>query len=136
MKTTMHPLWDKDLRLFESMKGHYQSANEENFFKTIRYKQEYECTALNDLLVSEYENTDEIYVVRMYNEEYVVGHGIDTNGANEEHAMCLSEALSLNLKTLGFVEKDITLWEWLRNCDYHVVNYDRNYDTIGNGKRR
>ena len=99
-----HILWDKDAALFSSMKGKYQSVNEENFFKNMQYKQEYEPTALNDLIVSEYENKDEIYIVRMHNEEYVVGHGIDSNGAQEEHVMCLSNALTLNLKALGYLE--------------------------------
>lgn len=93
-------------------------------------EQEYEPTALNDLIVSENENKDEIYMVRMYNEEYVIGHGVGSDGANEVHAMCLSEALALNLKLLGFIERNLTLWQWLRECDYSVVNYKRNYDIL------
>lgn len=135
MRTEKNILWADDKKLFESMKGHYSSVNEENFFKNIQYKQEYECSALNDLLVSESENSDEIYVVREIYDEYVVGHGIGTNGAQEEHVMNLSEALSLNLKELGFIDRDLTLLEWLRECDYAVVNYERNYDLIENGKR-
>lgn len=69
-------IWDEDAALFASMAGNYQSANEENFFKDMQHKEEYEPTALNDLIVSEYENKDEIYMVRMYNEEYVIGHGV------------------------------------------------------------
>ena len=130
-----HKLWDADATLFASMKGNYQSNNEENFFKTMQYKQECEATALNELLVSEYENPDEIYIVRMYNEEYIVGQGIGTNGANEEHVMCLFEALNLNLKELGFLDRDVTLIDWLRECDYSVVNYERNYDLMADGKR-
>lgn len=136
MSTIKHKLWDEDASLFTAMKGNWLTANEENFFKNMQYKQEYEPTALNDLIVSEYENDDEIYVVRMYNEEYAVGHGIGTDGAYEEHAMCLSEALALNLKSLGYIERNLTLWEWLRECDYNVVNYERNYDILENGKRR
>lgn len=135
MNTKKHELWDEDKKLFESMKGHYQSVNEENFFKNMQFKQEYECTSLNDLIVSEYENEDEIYIVREYNEEYVVGHGIETDGVQEEHVMNLSEALALNLKNLGFLNRDVTLLQWLRECDYQVVNYERNYDIIENGKR-
>lgn len=135
MNTEKNELWDVDKNLFASMKGKYISVNEENFFKNIQYKQEYECTALNDLLVSEYENHDEIYIVREIYEEYVVGHGIGTNGAHEAHVMNLSEALALNLKEIGFIDRDLTLWEWLRECDYAVVNYERNYDIIENGKR-
>ncbi|MGN1219720.1 MAG: hypothetical protein ACI4TU_02125, partial [Candidatus Cryptobacteroides sp.] len=112
------------------MKGQYQSAGEENFFKNMQYKEEFEATALNDLLVSEYENDDEIYIVRMYNEEYLVGYGIDSDGGNEVHTMCLSDALKVNLKELGLPEKNLTLWEWLRESDYAVVNYERNYDIL------
>lgn len=133
MSTKKHKLWDADARLFASMKGKYQSVNEENFFKNMQYKQEYEVTALNELIVSEYENDDEIYIFRMYNEEYVVGHGIDSDGAQEEHVMCLSDALSLNLKDLGFIDRDITLLQWLRERDYDMVNYERNYDLTENG---
>ena len=128
-----HKLWDADAKLFASMKGNYQSKNEENFFMNMQYKEEYQATALNDLLVSEYENQDEIYIVRMYNEEYIVGQGIGTDGINEEHVMCLFEAL--NLKELRFLDRDLTLLDWLRECDYSVVNYERNYDIIENGKR-
>lgn len=135
MNTKKHKLWSADEQLFASMEGNYLSVNEENFFKNMRYKQEYECTSLNDLIVSEYENNDEIYVIREYNEEYIVGHGIGTDGAQEEHVMNLSEALALNLKQLGFIERDLTLLDWLRECDYNVVNYERNYDIIENGKR-
>lgn len=135
MKTEKHKLWDADAKLFASMKGNYQSKNEENFFMNMQYKEEYQATALNDLLVSEYENQDEIYIVRMYNEEYIVGQGIGTDGANEEHVMCLFEALNLNLKVLGFLDRDVTLLDWLRECDYSVVNYERNYDLMADGKR-
>ncbi len=135
MNTEKNKLWDGDEKLFSSMKGNYMSKNEENFFKNIQYKEEYECTALNDLLVSEYENADEIYVVRQVYEEYVVGQGIGSNGIKEEHVMCLSDALALNLKGLGFIDRNLTLWEWLREYDYSVVNYERNYDIIENGKR-
>ena len=135
MNTEKHKLWDVDEILFSSMKGNYSSSNEENFFKNIQYKQQYECTALNDLLVSEYENPDEIYVVREIYEEYVVGHGIGSNGVNEEHVMCLSDALALNLRELGYIDRNLTLLEWLKECDYAVVNYERNYDILGNGKR-
>lgn len=130
-----HKLWDADAKLFASMKGNYQSKNEENFFMNMQYKEEYQATALNDLLVSEYDNPDEIYIVRMYNEEYIVGQGIGTDGVNEEHVMCLYEALNLNLKELGFLDRDVTLLDWLRECDYNVVNYERNYDLTTDGKR-
>ena len=68
-------------------------------------------------------------------DEYVVGHGIGTNGAHEVHAMNLSEALAVNFKAEGFLNRDITLWQWLREKDSEIVNYGRNYDILDNGKR-
>jgi hypothetical protein len=135
MDNSKNQLWDVDAKLFASMKTGSLTPNEANFFKNMQYKQEYEVTALNDLLVSEYENDDEIYVIRMNYDEYVVGHGIETDGAQEVHVMNLSEALAVNFKTEGFLNHDITLWQWLREKDYEIVNYGRNYDILENGKR-
>lgn len=123
-----HIIPKEDDILFRSMKGHYVSSNEENFFKHLQYKEEYEITGLNDLLVSEYENEDEIYLVRMYYEEYLVGQGIGSDGAREEHVMTLSEALAINLKNAGLLNQNLTLLEWLRERDYMCVNYNRNHD--------
>lgn len=123
-----HELLNEDKVLFEKMETQYVSDNEKNFFKNIRYKQEFEITGLNDLLVSEYENSDEIYIVRECYEEYIVGHGIGADGAQEEHVMSLSEALNLNLKDLGYIDRNVTVLEWLRECDYVYVKYNRNYD--------
>lgn len=128
MKREKHRLSWEDSALFESMKGRYVSENEAEFFRKMQHKEEQEITGLNELLVSEYENDDEIYLVREYYEEYLVGHGIGTDGAEEEHVMTLSDALSLNLKELGFIDRDLTLLEWLRESGYRYVNYDRNYD--------
>ena len=60
MANKVHDLWAEDKALFERMRGNYVSNNEANFFKNIQYKQEHEITGLNDLLISEYENQDEI----------------------------------------------------------------------------
>ena len=128
MKREKHRLSREDSALFESMKGRYVSENEAEFFRKMQHKEEQEITGLNELLVSEYENDDEIYLLREYYEEYLVGHGIGTDGAEEEHVMTLSDALSLNLKELGFIDRDLTLLEWLRESGYRYVNYDRNYD--------
>lgn len=46
--------------------------------------------------------------------------------------MSLSEALSLNLKDLGFLDRNVTLLEWLREYDYNCVNYSRNFDLTKN----
>lgn len=128
MNTKKNIIPQEDVLLFNQMENKYTSVNEENFFKNMKYKEEYEVTALNDLIVSEYENDDELYIVRECYEEYIIGHGIGTDGAYEMHVMSLSEALSINLKDEGFIDRDITLFEWLRENDYQYVNYNRNHD--------
>lgn len=132
-KFSKHKLWDEDEKLFEEMAQNHVSENEKNFFSIIRHKQEFEITGLNELLVSEYDNPDEIYIVREYYEEYVIGHGINTDGEHEVHVMNLSEALALNLKEIGFIDRDLTLLEWLRESDYRYVNYQRNWDKVYHG---
>lgn len=126
MNSDKNSLWDADEQLFASMEGNYTSANEANFFKNLHFKQEYEPTLSNELLVSEYDNDDEIYLVRVEYEEYLVGHGSPPL-QKEVHVMNLSEALATHLKDVGF-DKDLTLFEWLRMRDYADVRYNRNHD--------
>lgn len=126
MNSNKNTLWDVDEQLFASMEGNYKSANEANFFKNLHFKQEYEPTLSNELLVSEADNDDQVYLVRVEYEEYLVGVGIYPH-QKEVHAMNLSEALAVNLKDIG-IEKDITLLDWLRARDYADVKYNRNHD--------
>ncbi len=109
------------------MEEGYQSENEAVFFKTLKYKQESEVALSNELLVSELENPDQVYLVRVEYDEYIVGVGPDEK--NEVHVMNLSEALAVNLEALGLL-RSITLLEWLRSRDYDGVRYDRNYDKV------
>lgn len=123
-----HKLVAEDKALFESMVGHYQSENEREFFEKQRYKQEYVMTSSNDLLLHEDNNEDRIYIVRCWYEEYVVGGELYKRG--EEHYMTLAEALSANLKDIGVLDRDITLFQWLRERDYKGVEYDHNFDDL------
>ena len=124
---TANELIKEDKALFEYMETHYQSANEREFFEKLRYKEENVLTVANDLILSEKNNEDRLYIVRCIFEEYIVGK----EGCIEElHVMCLDDALKLNLKEGGFLDKDITLFQWLRARDYAGVEYDHNYDDI------
>lgn len=122
-----HKLVSEDKALFESMVGHYQSDNEREFFERLQYKQENVMTSSNDLILHEDNNEDGIYIVRCWYEEYVVGQ---EKVVEEQHVMCLAEALRLNLKETGLLDRDITIFEWLRERDYKGVEYDHNYDDL------
>lgn len=117
----------EDAELFEFIKSHYQSENEKEFFERLRYKQEYVLTVANDLILSERNNDDGLYIVRCIFEEYIVGQEDVTE---EQHVMCLYDALNPNLKATGLLDRDITLFQWLRERDYAGVEYDHNYDDI------
>lgn len=120
-------LFKEDIVLFEYMKTHYQSDNEKEFFEKLRYKEENILTVSHDLILSEKNNDDKLYIVRCEFEEYIVGQEFVIE---EQHVMCLSEALKLNLKKVGLLNRDITLFQWLRERDYKGVEYDHNYDDI------
>lgn len=130
MKAPENKLWPEDYDLFAAMEGHYVSENEKTFFEKMRYKMEYEISLSNDLILSEVDNDDLIYIVRCIYDEIIVGHGTYGHYDPEYHVMNLSEALSANLKELGYLDRDITLHEWLRERDYEGVMYDHNNDLM------
>lgn len=127
MKQEKNKLWPEDVALFDSMVGHYQSDNEREFFEKLRYKQENVFTVSHDLILDEDNNEDGLYIVRCEYEEYIVGQ---EKVIEEQHVMFLSEALQLNLKEVGLLDRDITLFDWLRERDYKGVEYDHNYDDM------
>lgn len=132
MPTKKHRLCADDERLFAAMQEGAVSDREREFFANVRFKQEYEPTLANDVLMSENDNEDSIYIVRCEYEEYLVGRG--TGDGVEEHVMTLSEALALNLKAAGCLNENITLQQWLRARDYAGVRYDHDYDLTHNGE--
>ncbi len=121
-------LWLEDIALFDSMVGHYQSDNEREFFEKQRYKEEYVVTISNDLVLHEDNNEDKIHIIRCWFCEYVVGGEGYLKG--EEHYMNLSETLNANLKKIGVLDRDITLFQWLRERDYKGIEYDHNFDDL------
>jgi hypothetical protein len=128
MKDMKNDLWDVDKSLFATMKGNFVSAEEANFFETMQFKEEYEPALANDLIMPEYANAENIYIVRVLYDEYLVGKGGD--GSTEIHTMNLNEALNLNLCDAGLHCKDITLLDWLRSINYQGVTFDGNYDLM------
>jgi hypothetical protein len=82
-------------------------------------------TVSHDLILHERNNEDGLYIVRCEYEEYIVGQAAVLE---EQHTMCLAEALALNLKEVGLLECNMTLFEWLRARNYRGVEYNHNYD--------
>lgn len=122
-----NPLWEEDLRLFERMAKESTSEQEREFFDVQHYKQVNNFTCANDLVMSELNNPDHLYVARVNSDEYIIG--VDGKD-NEVHTMNLSEALATNLKEAGLIDRDITLLDWFRALNYQGVEYEHNFDDI------
>ena len=127
MNKVENKLSREDIELFISMEGHYKSLNEKYFFEKMRNKMENELAPSNELVMYEEDNEDNIYIIRCVYEEFIIGHGLKDSYDEEYHAMTLFEALNANLKQLGFIDRDITLLEWLRERDYNGIRYNHNY---------
>ncbi|MGN0030068.1 MAG: hypothetical protein ACI35Q_10120 [Marinilabiliaceae bacterium] len=128
--STKNKLWPADVALFESMAGNYVSENERFFFETLKDKEENLFTCAGELFLFETDTPDLIYFVRYDYDEFVVGHGTEGHYSPEHHVQCLADALNANLKELGYIDRDITFLEWLRERDYSCIRYDHNYDDL------
>lgn len=117
-----------DEKLFSEMKNAYISEKENEFFEKMQYKEEQESTFSNDVIVSEFENADEFYVVRRISHKYTLGKGMPEKRKLEYFVDSLSDALQTNLKDIGILDENITLLDWLRKRDYAGVQYDGNND--------
>ena len=128
MEKRNNELWPADKELFMAMKTKSLTLEEFNFFQNMQFKEEYEPTLSNDLIMSEKDNADGIYIVREVYDEYVVGCA--SHPEKEIHVMNLSDALNLNLSEFGVKDKNETILEWLRSINYQGVSYNQNYDNV------
>ena len=112
--------------MFESMKSSYSSAQEKSFFEKIHEKMLSEYAPCGEMLFSPRDNDENIGLHREEYDEFIVGH-LSSNGNYESvHVMKLSDALLLDLQSLGYLTEKKTLLEWLRGRDYSGVMYDHN----------
>lgn len=126
-KTELVP---KDKQFFDHLGGAFASAEEKNFFEKMKYKMEFEPAMSNDLIMSEHDNEDGIYIVRCYDYEFIIGCRAGDNFKEEKYTMNFSDALETNLKECGFIDDNLTLLEWLRKRNFNGVQYDHNYDLM------
>ena len=106
------------------MKTQFISENEKQFFEKMILKEIYEYPVSTfDVIMSEEDNDDGLYIVKCYDSEYVIGKN-DGNVAERLSFVpqSLKEALDIDLYPLIGVHKN--LLHWLRARDYKGVNYD------------
>ena len=126
-KTKLVP---KDKQFFDNLGDVFTCAEEKNFFVKMKHKIEFEPAMSNDLIMSENDNEDGIYIVRCYDYEFIVGCHVGDIFKEEQYTMNFSDALSTNLKECGFIKDNLTLLEWLRKRNFKGVQYDHNYDLM------
>ena len=107
MKEKVNQLSQEDILLFRTMAEHYQSENERIFFETMKYKEEYELAFMNDLLLTEDDNEDKLFFIRIYADEYEVGLG-----SAKKHFQSLADALNMSLSEIADNKQyEILFWE-------------------------
>ena len=129
MKHTENDLWPSDKEILETIIAHPFSANELEFFTQLRNKMENELAPCKEVHFSEKDNEDGIFLLRDGYDEFIIGTEKDNVPNDYIHVMSLSEALSMNLSNIGFVDRDITLLDWLRERDYKgaMMNHNNAY---------
>ena len=120
----------EDANIFNEMEGKYVSKEEKEFFERMKFKIECEPAPANDLIMSNRNNEDGIYIVRCYDYEFRIGCHVAEEYKEEFYAMDFHDALNVNLRSCGFIEEDLSLLEWLRRRNYKGVEYNHNFDLI------
>ena len=115
---TTNKLNQADIDLFSKMEGHYMSDNEREFFETLKYREKYLFSCAGDLYIFETDNEEQIYFVRYNFDEFELGHGTEGNYSPKLYVQCLADALSANLKQLGYINKDITFLQYTPLTDF------------------
>lgn len=117
---------EEDLALFRSAQRDDISSNERMFFARMERKELGEFAPSADLLLSEHDNEDLLYIVRYNFDEYRIGRGLVNQRTRESiYANSLAEALEADLYQL--LDCHTTLLEWLRANDFNGIDYDGNY---------
>lgn len=118
------------LCLFKDMEGKYVSNEEKEFFERMKFKIENEPAPANDLIMSNRNNNDGIYIVRCYDYAFRIGCHVGEEYKKEFYAMDFHDALNVNLRECGFIDENLSLLEWLRKRNYKGVEYNHNFDLM------
>lgn len=119
-------LWPEDEAILAAMEETPVSENEREFFRRMRRKMQSELAPCRELIFSEKDNDDELYMLRDQYDEFIVGSAKNGERWNSQHMMSLKEALSLNLRELGYMDRDLNLLEWMRERDYRGAIFNHN----------
>ena len=120
----------EDANFFKDMEGKYVSNEEKEFFERMKFKIEREPAPANDLIMSNLNNEDGIYIVRCSDYEFRVGCHVEEGYKEEFYAMDFHDALHVNLRECSFIDENLSLLEWLRKRNYNGIEYNHNFDLM------
>lgn len=114
-------LFDADRRLYDSMQGNYTSEAEHAFFEAQHQKALHPIGGC-EVLVRAEDNPDGIWLIHCLATEYEIGLTVSSGLTQEIHTMSLAELLDINLRDAGFLNRDISVLDWLREHDFFLNN--------------
>lgn len=126
MMSKENELWPQDEKTLGKLIAHPVSENEQKFFIRLKDKMENELAPCKEVLFSERDNKDGIFLLRDGYDEFIIGSERDDVPDDYIHLMSLTEALRTNLMQAGFVMRDLTLLDWMRERDYNGAMFDHN----------
>ncbi len=116
----------EDVALFKRALPKAITSKEREFLEKMHDKETGEFAAEADRLMSEHDNTDELYIIRYYFTDYRIGRGLVGRRCSEcIYLDSLAKALAADLHPL--LGRHVTLLDWLRERDFQGINYQGNF---------
>lgn len=104
------------------------SENERKFFTNLRQKILFETAASNDVLMNENDNDDGLYILRVGSDDILIGKNLSKPNEQSTPEEYSGIFLALQQDLHKYVQRHVTLLEWLRERDYKGIRYDANND--------
>ena len=117
---------EEDLTLLNRQPKEGESIPEKKFWEEMKKKVLGEFAPSGDLLLSEHDNEDEIYLVRYYFHEFRIGRGT-VNERTREAIYTDSFAEALEADMFPLIDRHISLFDWLKQRDFKNIDYEGNY---------
>lgn len=104
------------------------SDKEREFFKNIRFKILHETAFSNDVLMSDIDNNDGLFIIRSGIDDILIG--INAADTSEKTMPCEYEGIfhALEQDLHRYIGRHVSLLEWLRERNYKGIRYDANND--------
>lgn len=115
---------EENIKMFEEAVAKNLSGEERFFYERMREKETGEFAPSADLLIDEDDNADRLFLVGYYFSEWRLGQA-DGRRLKAVYSESLSELLSTDL--FPYLDRHMTVLEWLREHKFLCVRYNGNY---------